>query len=83
MRGRVQGVWYRASTRQHALAWELSGYARNRKDGSVEVLALGAEQALAQLEDWLWRGPTAAHVDIVESSAGNCERLIKGDFFTA
>lgn len=61
--GRVQGVAFRAHTRQQALALGLSGYARNLADGTVEVLAIGQPAALAQLEAWLWRGPSLARVD--------------------
>lgn len=61
--GRVQGVSYRAATRDRALALGLAGHARNLADGSVEVLASGEPDALAALEGWLRRGPPAARVD--------------------
>lgn len=64
--GRVQGVFYRASTRGQALVLGLSGRADNRPDGSVEVLASGSPDALDALERWLWRGSPAARVDAVE-----------------
>lgn len=64
--GRVQGVFFRASTRAQAERLGLSGYARNLPDGRVEVLAQGAPQALAALERWLWQGPPAAEVTAVE-----------------
>lgn len=64
--GRVQGVFYRASTREQALALGIAGCARNRADGSVEVLASGSMQALDALEQWLHQGPSAARVDAVE-----------------
>lgn len=63
--GRVQGVFYRASTRERALQLGLSGMARNLADGKVEVLACGSHEALAALERWLWDGPAAAQVDAV------------------
>lgn len=66
--GRVQGVSYRAATRQQARALGLTGHARNLPDGRVEVLAQGEASALAQLESWLWRGPPLARVDRVEAS---------------
>ncbi|MBK6727983.1 MAG: acylphosphatase [Xanthomonadales bacterium] len=62
VRGRVQGVYYRASTRDHAIALGLVGSARNLDDGSVEVTAVGTGNALAELERWLWQGPPAASV---------------------
>lgn len=64
--GRVQGVFYRASARQQALALDLRGHARNLPDGRVEVLAAGEAAALDALERWLWQGPPAAQVDAVE-----------------
>ncbi|GMU43372.1 MAG: acylphosphatase [Xanthomonadales bacterium] len=63
--GRVQGVGYRAATRQQAQALGLHGHARNLADGRVEVLAQGEPDALAKLESWLWRGPPLARVDAV------------------
>lgn len=64
--GRVQGVFYRASTQARAQALGLNGWVRNCPDGSVELLASGAEQALEQLEGWLWQGPERARVTAVE-----------------
>jgi len=67
--GRVQGVWFRESTRREASALGISGYAKNLADGSVEVLACGEPDALDRLQDWLWRGPPMARVTRVEWSA--------------
>ncbi len=67
--GRVQGVFYRASTRERALELNLSGYARNQADGSVEVVASGADAALEALQSWLQRGPPAARVERVTREA--------------
>jgi acylphosphatase len=66
--GRVQGVFYRASTARVAASLGLRGHARNLPDGSVEVLALGSAAALAALEDFLRRGPPRAAVATVEAS---------------
>lgn len=60
--GRVQGVFFRASTREQARQLGVSGYARNLPDGRVEVLACGADVAVQQLCDWLAQGPPAAQV---------------------
>ena len=60
--GRVQGVWFRASTRQQAKQLGLSGYAHNLPNGQVEVLACGEEGALQTLQKWLWQGPEKAQV---------------------
>ena len=64
--GKVQGVWFRAATRERALALQLAGVAKNLPDGSVEVLATGDEAALDALEKWLWQGPPLAKVSEVQ-----------------
>jgi acylphosphatase len=64
--GRVQGVFYRASTRNKATELGCSGYARNLPDGRVEVLAVGEPESVQSLLDWLWRGPPASEVKLVE-----------------
>lgn len=67
--GRVQGVFFRASTRERALQLEVSGYAKNRPDGSVEVVACGSREALDELDGWLHHGPPAARVEAVRREA--------------
>ncbi|WP_018872149.1 acylphosphatase [Thioalkalivibrio sp. ALJ16] len=67
VRGRVQGVFFRASTRDQARRRGLTGHARNQPDGSVEVLAVGPRVALDELEEWLAEGPGGARVDAVEA----------------
>lgn len=64
--GRVQGVFFRDSTRRLALSLGLSGHALNRADGSVEVYACGDADALQVLRRWLHTGPDMAHVDSLE-----------------
>jgi len=63
--GRVQGVWFRESTRQQADLLGLCGYAINCPDGSVEVLACGESDALDELAEWLHHGPPMATVKSV------------------
>lgn len=63
--GRVQGVFFRASTRSEALRLGIGGHARNLADGSVEVIAGGDDEALDALEKWLHVGPPSARVDSV------------------
>jgi acylphosphatase len=65
--GRVQGVWFRASTRAEAIRLGLSGHALNLPGGGVEVVACGSEAALDELAAWLWRGPDLASVEDVVS----------------
>lgn len=64
--GRVQGVFYRASTREQAVRLGLAGYAKNLTDGRVEVVVCGELDALDALERWLWEGPPAARITQVE-----------------
>ena len=71
--GRVQGVFYRASTREEALRLELTGHARNLPDGRVEVRAHGESAALEALERLLWQGPPAAKVTDVAKEADEGE----------
>ena len=63
--GQVQGVFFRASTRQQALRLGLSGSARNLDDGRVEVIVNGDDESLDALARWLQQGPPAAKVDAV------------------
>jgi acylphosphatase len=67
--GKVQGVFFRASTREQAQRLELRGHARNLPGGSVEVLAAGADDAIETLARWLQHGPPHARVDRVERSS--------------
>jgi acylphosphatase len=64
--GRVQGVAFRAYTRQQALALGLRGHAVNLRDGRVEVLALGDADATDRLGEWLRQGSPLARVDEVQ-----------------
>lgn len=66
VRGRVQGVFFRASTHREARRLGLTGWVKNRSDGGVEVLAEGEEAALRQLCAWAERGPSAARVEDVQ-----------------
>lgn len=60
--GRVQGVFYRAATREVALRLGLAGWARNLDDGRVEVVACGPAHGVEELKQWLHRGPPHAAV---------------------
>jgi len=63
--GKVQGVYFRHSTRLEALRLAVRGYARNLPDGSVEVQAHGAGASVEGLRQWLHRGPRMARVESV------------------
>ncbi|MGI9234505.1 MAG: acylphosphatase [Woeseiaceae bacterium] len=62
VKGRVQGVWFRDSTRREAERLGITGYARNLDDGDVEVFACGSGTALDTLCAWLQQGPPLASV---------------------
>ena len=70
--GRVQGVFFRASTRDVAAALNLTGHAINLQDGAVDVLACGPVDAIDQLLEWLRQGPPMAAVASVEEIAVSC-----------
>lgn len=73
--GRVQGVWFRESTRREATALGITGHAKNMADGTVQVLACGEAEAMDQLADWLKQGPPMAQVTNVEWSVMESECL--------
>ena len=66
-KGRVQGVFFRASTRRVAESLGITGHAINLSDGDVEVLAVGDDAALDTLGEWLQDGPPHARVDEVRA----------------
>ena len=69
MRGQVQGVGFRYSTRREAQRLGLRATVWNRDDGGVECEAEGDAEALRQLAAWLRRGPPSARVERVEELA--------------
>lgn len=68
--GKVQGVWYRQSTLEKAIALGLKGYVRNEMDGSVYIEAEGRNDALQSLLAWCGRGPDQAVVSKVRAEEG-------------
>lgn len=73
--GRVQGVFYRASTQHKATELAVSGFARNLADGRVEVLMAGTPPAVQAMIDWLHIGPPAAKVAQVEVAEVDPEQV--------
>jgi acylphosphatase len=67
VRGRVQGVYFRASAQREARRLGVSGWVKNRNDGSVEILAEGEETAIRELYGWAQKGPSAARVERVDT----------------
>ena len=68
--GRVQGVGYRASFAEQAVALGLAGWVRNRRDGSVEACVDGDARAVEAITIWARRGPPAAQVSNVAVEDG-------------
>lgn len=66
IRGRVQGVWFRAWTEREANQRQLSGWVMNLRDGSVRALFHGRASAVDDMLGACWDGPPAAQVDAVE-----------------
>ena len=66
--GRVQGVWFRASTQREAQAFDLLGWVRNEPDGAVTLEAQGRPEGLEELLSWLRDGPPNARVEGLEVS---------------
>jgi acylphosphatase len=71
IRGRVQGVGYRDALCAEAERRGVSGWVRNRTDGSVEALVRGDAEPVAALIAWARRGPPAARVDDVQVEPGD------------
>jgi acylphosphatase len=66
VRGRVQGVFFRDTTRRHAEAAGVAGWVSNRADGAVEAVFEGDPQAVDRLVEFAGRGPSRAEVDTVD-----------------
>jgi acylphosphatase len=75
IRGRVQGVGYRAWLEHRARAHGLEGWVRNRRDGSVEAVLAGPEHEVADLVERSRRGPSTARVDAVEDEPAGPDAL--------
>ena len=70
--GRVQGVFFRQSTRVMAIKNNVNGWVRNLDDGRVEIVAEGEESNINALADWCKTGPANSRVDEFELSEENC-----------
>jgi acylphosphatase len=85
VRGRVQGVGYRAFVEHQALQRGLAGWVRNRRDGSVEALFAGPAKSVKGMIDACRFGPLPAHVDALDQREGSEEELnarAPGDLFS-
>jgi len=75
VKGRVQGVGYRAWVDHEARARDLEGWVRNLRDGSVEALFAGAEDVVAAMIAACRRGPSLARVDDLHEEGGHPDAL--------
>ncbi len=73
IKGKVQGVWYRASARRKAEELGLRGYVRNEPDGTVYAEAEGEEASLQAFVRWCEEGPEQARVEQVDVKEGNLQ----------
>ncbi len=76
--GRVQGVFYRASTRDKAVELGLSGWVRNLPDGRVEALFQGDEEKVKEMIAWCERGPSYSSVSNIDVEFGEVSDLMQG-----
>lgn len=70
--GRVQGVFFRAHTRETAIALDLTGWVRNLFDGSVEAVFEGEDLNVQEMLEWCKKGPPHAIVKHIESTEEPC-----------
>jgi len=70
IRGRVQGVFFRAETRDRARSLGLRGWVRNARDGSVEAVFEGERARIDSILEWCRRGPALAQVEDVDVEWG-------------
>jgi acylphosphatase len=75
IRGRVQGVGYRAWVEHRARAHGLEGWVRNRRDGSVEALFAGPADVVSGMIALCRRGPSSARVEAVQDEAAGPDAL--------
>jgi acylphosphatase len=75
IRGRVQGVGYRAFVEHQAITRDLEGWVRNRRDGSVEALFSGPADVVSGMIAACRRGPSSARVEAVEEETANSDAL--------
>ena len=83
IKGKVQGVFYRASAKDAAEKLGVSGWIRNTEEGAVEVLASGTEEQVQEFIRWCWQGPARAEVkQVVVPEMGDEQftgfRIIRG-----
>ncbi|MCB1890319.1 MAG: acylphosphatase [Rhodocyclaceae bacterium] len=80
IRGKVQGVYYRASAQSAAVANGLTGWVRNRRDGSVEAVVSGPLGAVQAFIEWAYQGPPEARVEDIEIEDADASDLTGFEF---
>ncbi|MCQ8181495.1 acylphosphatase [Methylomonas sp. SURF-1] len=78
VKGRVQGVYFRAYTQKQAVKLNLSGFVRNLADGTVEIVASGHPEDLQKLVAWCRKGPVLAKVSEVSVTAHDTDEHFAG-----
>ena len=78
VRGRVQGVGYRYAMTETAEALGVTGWVRNRRDGTVEAVVQGDEELVERLVAWCGRGPVGASVTAVAAEPHAVDAAITG-----
>lgn len=78
IRGRVQGVYFRASTVQQAQQLGLTGWVRNCDDGSVTAVVEGSRERLEKMISWCWQGPAGARVTQVDVEWSSAQDSFRG-----
>jgi acylphosphatase len=74
IKGKVQGVFYRATARRIAKQMRITGWIRNSSEGDVEVMATGKEEAIQRFTEWCKRGPEMAEVtEVIMSKMAEAE----------
>lgn len=76
--GRVQGVWFRATTQEEAGRLGVDGWVRNTSQGDVEIFMQGDDAAVDKLLAWCHHGPPGARVIDVHVEAGQTDAALKG-----
>lgn len=75
IKGKVQGVFYRATAKEVAQALDLKGWVKNTKDGHVESTVSGSEKALQQYIEWCRKGPEKAIVNSINVTSISEEKF--------
>ncbi len=77
IKGKVQGVFYRASAKKIAEQFRLNGYVKNLPNGDVQAVVAGSDEAIAGFVEWCKRGPSHAIVESVETKAASGQHYTK------